>query len=60
MSCAALGVSSILVGTTYTYMWVEPTVKLLCSRRGNRGMYLMSVTPYTIDQTLTATNLPAV
>ena len=27
-------------------MWVGPTVKLLCSRRGNRGTYLTSVTPY--------------
>ena len=27
-------------------MWVEPTVKLLGSTRGNQGTYLMSVTPY--------------
>ena len=28
-------------------MWVEPMVKLLCSRRGNYDMYIVSVTPYT-------------
>ena len=31
----------------YTLMWVESTYYLQCSRRGNRGMYIMSVTPYT-------------
>ena len=31
----------------YTYMWAEPMVKLLCSRRGNQRMYIVSVTPYT-------------
>ena len=30
----------------YTSMWVEPTVKLPCSRRGNHAMYIASVTPY--------------
>ena len=27
-------------------MWVEPTVKLPCSRRGYHKMYIVSVTPY--------------
>ena len=30
----------------YTLMWAEPTLELQCSRRGNQGMYIMSVTPY--------------
>ena len=33
----------------YTYMWAEPTVKLPCSRRGNRDMYIASVTPYSLQ-----------
>ena len=35
-------------------MWVEPTVKLPCIRRDNRGMYTASVTPYnnTSERTL--------
>ena len=35
-------------------MWVEPMVKLLCSRRDNQGMYIASVTPYmTMTQIVT-------
>ena len=30
----------------YTSVWVEPMVKLPCSRRGNHTMYIANITPY--------------
>ena len=38
--------NSVVYAPFYTSMWVEPMVELLCSRRGNRKMYITSVTPY--------------
>ena len=32
----------------YTSMWVEPTVNLPCSRRGNHTICIASVTPNTL------------